>query len=238
MASGILYIVSIGEKIQRPMQGAVCSYCRRIPVWISHQKFRSRQIEAFNAMYKLLKQLFGNSKTFGGLGIAKIVLFLWNQNFQEDPLYEHIMSWLLLQGSEQQDWFPCETHLASNQRPLENQLSGLRISKSRLQTINRAAISDVKASLSLVRAEKLGKDLSAQIVGAFEKHNALIREYLGETSRREINDSIDIRALLIPCEGFLSTINTGGYELEQRDIQSLLSCLEQLASLVCAKDMV
>lgn len=62
---------------------------------------RSTQIRAFRALYGSLKQLFGNTNSFGGLAIAKIVLFLWKQHFQEDPLYNYVMSWLVIRGNSE-----------------------------------------------------------------------------------------------------------------------------------------
>jgi hypothetical protein len=48
---------------------------------------RTTEIEGFNAMYESLSRLVGGSNSFGCLGIAKIVLFLWKRHFQNDPLY-------------------------------------------------------------------------------------------------------------------------------------------------------
>lgn len=78
-------------------------------------------------MYGLLERLFGNSQTFGALGIAKIVLFLWKEHFQGDPLYQNVMTWLLLRGNEQEGWFPGTDYSSYNHRPLEEQFSGLRV---------------------------------------------------------------------------------------------------------------
>lgn len=78
-------------------------------------------------MYGLLGCLFGKSKDFGTLGIAKVVLVLWKKYFWNDLLYQQVMSWLLLRGNEQEDWFPRETHHTSNQRTVEDQLLSLCI---------------------------------------------------------------------------------------------------------------
>jgi hypothetical protein len=89
----------------------------------SSVEHRSKQVKAFDAVYKMLDQLFGGSNKFGCLGIAKIVLFLWKDHFRDDPLYKQTMSWLLLRGNEQKDWFPCDQ--VSDQTPLEGHFLGL-----------------------------------------------------------------------------------------------------------------
>jgi hypothetical protein len=81
-------------------------------------KSRSRQIKAFIRMYIALIQLFEYSTEPGGLAIARILLFLWANHFQEHPLYERIMSRLILRGNEQTDWLPSKTRPGSDPRPL------------------------------------------------------------------------------------------------------------------------
>lgn len=70
---------------------------------------RSIQIEAFLILSGSLRQLFGNANHFSGRAIAKIVLFLWKRYFQEDQLYDHVMSWLVIRGNQQRGWFASET---------------------------------------------------------------------------------------------------------------------------------
>lgn len=83
---------------------------------------RTRQIEAFTAMFESLNQLSKNSKQFDALGIAK-ALFLWKQYFWHDLLYKQVKSWLRIGGNSQEDWFSSLVHRPPIHRPLEEQLS-------------------------------------------------------------------------------------------------------------------
>lgn len=189
------------------------------------------QMKGFNAMYKSLSRLVGGGNSFGCLGIAKIVLFLWKRHFQDDPLYEQVRSLLLLQGNEQNDWFPREPHPVSHQRSLEDQLADLEIPE-RPVTSGNQRVSDeasrlaVQASETLKSADILGEGLRATLIDIFERYNALVCKYLSGTSMSEIKHAISIRAQLKTCEIFLSTFN------DQDDMVGLVKCHKQLAILV------
>ncbi|KAJ6041510.1 uncharacterized protein N7446_010606 [Penicillium canescens] len=199
----------------------------------------STRIKGFNAMCKSLNQLFGNSNNFGCLGIAKVVLFLWEQHFRDDPLYEQTKSWLLLRGNEQKDWFSSGPHPAPYQSPLEDDFSGLRISERPLLCGNQKLTDELRlladeASESLGSAEYLGERLRANMVRIFEEHNVLVRKYLSGTSTSDINNAMRIRAQLNSCEVFLSTFIDQNVSLEQTDMLDLVRLHKELASLVAA----
>ncbi|KAJ6116215.1 hypothetical protein N7523_005896 [Penicillium sp. IBT 18751x] len=197
------------------------------------EALENTQVEGFNATYESLSRLAGGSSSFGCLGIAKIVLFLWKRHFREDPLYEQVMSWLLSRGNEQKDWFPCEPPRASHRRSLEDYLSDLQISERPVicdiqRMTYEASLLAVQASETLRSAENLGEDLRAKMIDIYEKYNALVCKYLSGSSMSETKDAIPIRAQLKSCEVFLSTFSDQEYML------GLVRCHKQLASLVGA----
>ncbi|KAH1415213.1 hypothetical protein KXV70_004883 [Aspergillus fumigatus] len=198
---------------------------------------RSTQVRAFRALYGSLQQLFGNTNSFGGLAIAKIVLFLWKQHFQKDPLYDHVMSWLVIRGNQQKNWFACETRLIPDQRTVEEQLSALELSTPSITRNIRSIIDEVlpllcRASATLVRGEHLADDCRAQIIDTYEKHNELVRRHLGELSMSDINYAMHIRTLLASCETFLSAFNEGTYGQRRRDYVDAMLCLKELAEVI------
>ncbi|PLB49660.1 hypothetical protein P170DRAFT_437226 [Aspergillus steynii IBT 23096] len=198
---------------------------------------RSTQIKASTALYGWLKRLFGNANYFSGLAIAKIVLFLWKRHFQEDPLYDHVMSWLVLRGNEQKDWFACETHLVPDKRTIEEQLSGLQLSTPSIIRDIRTIKDEVlillgRASATLIRGEHLADDCRAQLIDSYEKHNELVCSHLGELSMSDINHAMHIRTLLISCEVSLSAISDQTFISRKQDYIDAMLCLKRLAEVI------
>ena len=140
---------------------------------------RATEIEGFNAMYESLSRLVEGANSSGCLGIAKIVLYLWKQYFHDDPLHEQVRSWLLLQGNEQKDWFPCEPYPVSPQVSLEDHLSDLQISEQPVICDNQRLTDEtsllaVQASETLKSANILGEGHRAKLIDIFKKYNALV----------------------------------------------------------------
>ncbi|KAJ5239889.1 hypothetical protein N7468_004508 [Penicillium chermesinum] len=198
---------------------------------------RSKQAQAFSALYGSLKRLFGNSNAFGGLAIAKTVLFLWKRHFEEDPLYDHVMSWLVIRGNQQRDWFASESGRIHDQRSLEEQLSSLQVSASSITRDIRSIIDDFlpllcRASGFPFRREHLADDCRAQIIGFYERHNKLLRRHLADLPMSDINYAMDIRVLLASCEMFLSAFQDRTYEPARQDYDDAISCLKKLADII------
>ncbi|KAL3474297.1 hypothetical protein BJX99DRAFT_231891 [Aspergillus californicus] len=231
---------SISEILETTYEGPSKGYFVRI-VDYTMSEHRSTQIKAFDALYGSLRQLFGSRKTFGGgLAIAKIVLFLWEQHFQRDPLYDQITAWLILRGNEENDWFPCDNEIPSDRRTLEDQLSCLQISTPR--TISDARLMEdevvpllVQAAATLIRGENLAEDLHTHIIKSFNKHNGLVRRYLRESSMCDINHAMRVRTLLIRCETALSAIRVQSHILGPDILRDAIRCLKDLASLLDAE---
>lgn len=87
-------------------------------------------------------------------------------------------------------------------------------------------------SATIVKAESLGKDICAQMIDILQKHNALIRSLLGETSMSGIKYALRIRAQLIRCEIFALTISNESLSVEREDFRWLIRSLKQLARLI------
>ncbi|KAJ5264487.1 hypothetical protein N7505_007280 [Penicillium chrysogenum] len=231
----------ISQELERPYDGP----CKARFVEISDEtpfEHCSAQIKGFSAMYKSLNELFGNSNNFGCLGIAKVVLFLWKQHFRADPLYEQTMSWLLLRGNDQKDWFPSRPQQASLQRPLEDDLSELQISERPLlcdmrKLTDEARLLAGQTSDTLGRAEYLGESLRVNMACIMERYIVLVRKYLSGTSMSDINKAMAISTQLKSCEIFLSTIIDQNDSLEQPDMRGLLQRHQELASLINASVM-
>jgi hypothetical protein len=71
-------------------------------------------------------------------------------------------------------------------------------------------------------------DSRAQIIDAYEKHNALARRYLGELSMSDIDHALRIRALLVSCGMSLSTVS---------DETSIPGKQVYLNAMRCARDL-
>jgi hypothetical protein len=204
-----------------------------------------KQIKAFDRMYIWFERLFGPSQTFGTLGIAKVVLFLWKEHFKDDPIYQQVMQWLLVRGNEQEDWFPSPGHITlwRDELPLEDSFSRMRITNpSNLREIidtNKEWIELLSAALSLPQLEKvLDPSICRLYATLIDAQNARIAEYLRNSPMSNINDMLPIRALTNRCE-ILSIMFKDPENVAQRpkdelecDFQELLKCAKQLQILL------
>jgi hypothetical protein len=127
-----------------------------------HEVLR-RKAKILSTMYDWLEYLAGQSYTFGALGIAEAVLFLWKEHFETNPLYEQVTTLLLFRGSEQQGWFPTANH----KLPVEEELSKLHIdsckfpgcmtvalNSPKIFEVNKRAIECVSNALSRLGEER------------------------------------------------------------------------------------
>lgn len=202
---------------------------------------RMKQIKAFDSMYIWLERLFGPSQNFGTLGIAKVVLFLWKEHFEEDPIYRQVMLWLLVRGNEQEDWFPSPDHimLRTDELPLEDLFSRMRITNpSNLRQIidtNKEATELISAALQLSQLETaLDPSTCGIFTWVIQKQNAPIAEYLRDSPMSNINDILRIRALTNRCEIFSTMFEDPDSVVQcpkeglKGDFEDLLRCAAQL----------
>jgi hypothetical protein len=194
---------------------------------------RMRRIRAFNRMYGSLKRLFAHSQDYGTLGIAKAVL-LWKQLFQQDALYKQTMSWLILCGNQQWDWFACPAQGSSSHLTLEGKLSGLTITEPTIahqyKEINKKAAHQARMVFARFKQAKcLETTHREETIAVFKEHNHLIDNHIRNLSISKINDAIQIKSLVICCEEFESTLRAEPQTLEREELRNLFPCLRQLA---------
>ena len=89
-------------------------------------EIQRREAKILSTMYNWLEHLAGQSDTFGALGIATAVVFLWKEHFERNPLYKQVTTLLLFRGSEQQGRFP----LACHSLPVIEDFSQLQLGSS------------------------------------------------------------------------------------------------------------
>jgi hypothetical protein len=216
-----------------------------------------RKAKILSTMYEWLGYLAGQSRTFGALGIAEAVLFLWKEHFEKNPLYEQVNSLLLFRGSEQQGWFPTGTH----RLPVEEELSKLQISSSRFpgwttMALNSPEISEVNrrviicisnALLTLGKEEEVEKtnqvdkfSLAAcnEIADLIETQNSLVDECIRTSPLTQLYGALRVWELATQC-GILAEIiksekcfSDEPKEEKYGDLTLLLVYLRQLISAV------
>jgi hypothetical protein len=172
-------------------------------------------------MYDWLRYLAGQPRTFGALGIAEAVLFLWKEHFEGDPLYEQVTTLLLFRGSEQQGWFPTANH----KLPAAEELSRLPMSNSEVlgwmtvplnspaifEANKRAVMCISSALLALGEGEEVGSTdsfcLAAcnEIADLIETQNALVDECIRTSPLTQLHLALRIRNLVTQC-GILAEI--------------------------------
>jgi hypothetical protein len=195
-------------------------------------------------MYYWLCHLSGtSSRTFGTLGIARAVLFLWKKHFARSPLYKEVTLLLLERGSQQEGWFPAIGHHAvgTNELQLVESLSRLQVAgtstagpmssaerEGNLETIYhlnmraRELVSMVLSTLGHVEeplkdSQEATMDLRLyhELAEVVERHNLLIHESLRDPSMFDIMKTLRISGLVIQCDFLVRIIKIEGYANEE-----------------------
>lgn len=202
-------------------------------------------------MYTWLRYLAGQSHTFGTLGIASAILFLWKEHFKANPLYKQVTSLLFLRGSEQQGWFQTANHML----PIEEEFPKLHIGNSNpssgmsvavwspeIMNLNTQAI--ICTSTILSTAEE-GEDLKlmdafnpaklTEIAGLVERQNILINRHIRESTLAQLYSALEICDLVNQCEILAEIMKFADYhsnglnEQKIKDLTLLLANLRQLS---------
>jgi hypothetical protein len=217
-----------------------------------HEVLR-RKAKILSTMYDWLEYLAGQSYTFGALGIAETVLFLWKEHFETNPLYEQVTTLLLLRGSEQQGWFPTANH----KLPITEELSKFQISSSEFPgwttmglhspeifEINKQAVVCISNALALEEGEEVGKThlehtytlACNEIADLINTQNSLVDEYIHTSALTQLSRALKIQKLATQCILLAKIIKRENYCLDEpeekryEDLTLLRVYLQQLIS--------
>ena len=204
-------------------------------------------------MYDWLEYLAGQHCTFGALGIAEAVLFLWKEHFELNPLYEQVTALLFHSGSKQQGWFPTATH----KLPLTEALSRLHVSSSDLPSqmmvglyspdiieVNKQAIVCIFNTLAekkeVWKSHLVHTNYRAacnEIAGLVNTQNSLINEYVRKSPLTQLSRTLKIQKLVTNCEIMAKIIKMEEYHSNEpkekisEDLALLRFYLQQLISM-------
>ncbi|KAH8802776.1 hypothetical protein F5884DRAFT_803017 [Xylogone sp. PMI_703] len=168
-------------------------------------------------MYDWLRHLAGPSCTFGALGIAKAIVFLWKEHFTTNPLYKQITLLLLFKGSQLEEWFP----MANHELPIEEKLSKLQITSPELSGLRTVALSSdiLEANKNAITCISTALPMLADgeeaacsnIAHLVEKQNLLINEHIRKSSLLQLDGALIICEIVAQCEILVEIINSGEY---------------------------
>ena len=184
-------------------------------------------------MYDWLEHLAGQPHTFGALGVAEAVLFLWKEHFEAHPLYEQVTTLLFHSGSKQQGWFPT----ASHQLPLTEDLSGFHISSSdspgRMATglhspgiieVNTQAVVCISNTLALEGRDGEGeaplahtryREACNEIADLINTQTSLIDAYVRTSPLTQLSRVLKLHKLATQCGIMAQIIKSEQYCLDE-----------------------
>ena len=192
-------------------------------------------------MYDWFEHLAGKSNTFGALGIAKAVLFLWKEYFETNPLYEQVTTLLLSRGSEQQGWFPSANHSL----PITEELSKLQISSSEFPgltttashspeifEVSKQAVEYISNALALEGGKAIAYCQTA--CNLIDKQSPLINDYIRPFPQTQLSRALKIQKLNTQCTVLANIVKAENYNLDEpkektkEDLTLLRFYLQQL----------
>ncbi len=221
----------------------------KFPGTSEHEVLR-REAKILSTIYDWLEYLAGQSNTFGALGIAEAVLFLWKEHFETNPLYEQVTTLLLLRGSQQQGWFP----LANHSLPLTEELSKLQISSSKFPgwtttvshspeifEVNKRAVECTSHALALEEGGAMGKahpvhTYCQTACNLIDKQNSLVNDYIRLFPLTQLSRALKIQKLATQCAILAEIVKAEKYYLDEpkekanEDLTLLRFYLQQLIS--------
>jgi hypothetical protein len=244
------------KALERRYGGPQGGYPQKFADWSERQRL-GKEAKILSTMYNWLEYLAGQSRTFGALGIAEAVLFLWKEHFEKNPLYEQVTTLLLFRGSEQQGWFPTANH----KLPVEEELSKLQISSSEFSCwravalnspeifeVNKRAIIRISnALLTLEEGEEVVKtnqlhtfSVAAcnEIADLIKTQNSLVDECIRTSPLTQLYSALKVWELATQCGILAEIIKSEKYfsdepkEKKHEDLTLLLVYLRQLISAV------
>lgn len=194
-------------------------------------------------MYDWLEHLAGKSDTFGALGMAKAIVFLWKEHFKINPLYKQVTTLLLLRGSEQQGWFPTTNHSL----PITEEFSKLQIGSSdflgwtttvshspEILEVNKRAVECISHALALEEGEAIAYCQTA--CNLIDKQSSLVNDYIRPFPQTQLSRALKIQKLATQCTILANIVKAENYNLDEpkettkEDLTLLRFYLQQLIS--------
>ena len=202
-----------------------------------------REAKHYSTMYDWLEHLAGKSDTFGALGMAQAIVFLWKEHFKTNPLYKQVTTLLLLRGSEQQGWFPSANHSL----PIIEGLSQLQISSSdflgwattvsyspEIFEVNKRAVECISHALALEEGEAIAYCQTA--CNLIDKQSSLVNDYIRPFPQTQLSRALKIQNLATQCTILANIVKAENYNLDgpkektKEDLTLLRFYLQQLIS--------
>lgn len=198
---------------------------------------QSQKMGYFDEMYAWLERLFGQTSTFGTLGIAIVITFLWNKLDCVSANAEQMKQWLLIRGNEQEDWFPSPGHHVHNTlrstkpRSMEDLMSNMNITHTNDESLREAMV--INNELALLTSALLEPSVSGET--PFTAVKDKIYHYLRQSTSRDIKVTIKIGALTKHCELLADMLVVADSKDErERDLEDLLAHVKQLHTIFTA----
>lgn len=193
---------------------------------------RKVHLQKLGDMYLSLSALFCDPSSRGAIGIATVLEF-WSYHFENDPLFEPVMTKLYLCGVEQNDWLP-PTKNYPRSETLDDEFSGFQINDPNVRNSMLKAIDNATAELVHIEGTgvpKLYEASRTKLIHLVEVLVSLVTDYLhllgndylcasSEHLVRHLHDAdlhalagrklafaLQLRPLLLRCEWFLSAIS-------------------------------
>ncbi|RAO64136.1 uncharacterized protein BHQ10_000148 [Talaromyces amestolkiae] len=209
------------------------------------------EMEVFDKMYARFQRLIGSgTNTFGTLGIAITITFYWKKHFKKDPMKEQLRHWLLIRGSEQEDWFPspghCETH--NTHDPLKvDEITSLEYSLSKMsfappsdstlqemRSINDEITHLASAFLALIRLELVASTMPDNLKNLVYRQKCLIEGYIKQSPVANISNTLRIWRLMQRCEFLADMVANSIADSKEceRVLEDLLASVKQLTPIL------
>ena len=186
------------------------------------QEMHRRRAKILSTIYHWLEHLVGQSNTFGALGIATAIVFLWKEHFQKNPLYKQVTTLLLFKGSEQQGWFP----LANHSLPIIEHLSQLQISSSdflgsttkvsyspEIFEVNKRAVECISHALAFEEGEAIAYYQTA--CNLIDKQTSLVNDYIRPFPQTQLSRALEILESATQCTILADIVKAENYNLDE-----------------------
>ena len=216
----------------------------------SEHKVLRRKAKILSTMYDWLEHLAGQSNTFGALGIAEAVLFIWKEHFETNPLYEQVTRLLLFRGSEQQGWFPTAKHkLPITEERFESQNStseflgrtNLGPHSPGILKANKRAVVCITNALMLEgggeteKTHTYSQAVCDEIADLVDHQNSLVDEFVRMSTMTQLSRVLKIHKMVTQCNIVAEIIKSDNYRLGAptdkyiyEDLENLRFHLQQL----------